>query len=76
MRQPKRFVALFAVLWLLLGSYIDNVEADSTDLPVLADAPVPNNLKPTLSLIKSDRPTPYKDRCQDRKSTRLNSSHT
>jgi len=63
MRQPKRFVALFAVLWLLLGSYIDNVEADSTDLPVLADAPVPNNLKPTLSLIKSDRPTPYKDRC-------------
>ena len=63
MRISKRHVAIFGAIFLSLGGYINSVQADSTDLPGLNDARIPNNLKPSLANVKTDRPKPYTDRC-------------
>ena len=36
---------------------------DSSDLPALADGPLPKNLKPTLTMAKNDRSKAYIDHC-------------
>ena len=63
MVKRRSFMTIVVIAISLSSFVLPAAYSESTDLPVLKDAPLPTNLIPSLATVKSDRPTPYRDRC-------------